>query len=50
MHISLRRASDQLLADMVESIFYLMNKYPEIGKPNDQSQDVEAITSGADNE
>jgi len=46
MHISLRRASNKLLTDMVESIFYLMNKYPKIGMTHDKSQDTENPSSG----
>ena len=35
-HTSLKRAADELLTEMVESIFYLMNKYPQIGVPEDK--------------
>gem|GEM_PF-1307942 len=32
--ISLKRAADEILAEMVEAIFLLMNKYPTIGIPD----------------
>jgi len=39
-HTSLIRVSEQVLAEMVEAIFYLMNKYPHLGKPNNKSQAI----------
>jgi len=50
MPISLRRASNQLLTDMVESIFYLMNKYPNIGMAHDKLQEAKNLSSGVGDE
>ncbi len=44
-HTSLKRAADELLTEMVEAIFYLMNKYPEIGLPDDLAYPVETPKS-----
>ena len=39
-HTSLKRAADELLTEMVEAIFYLMNKYPQIGISDHQPQTI----------
>lgn len=31
-HASLKRATDEILTKMVEAVFFLMNKYPQLGK------------------
>lgn len=39
-HTSLKRAADELLTEMVEAVFYLMNKYPQIGVPVPEYQPI----------
>lgn len=39
-HTSLKRAADELLTEMVEAVFYLMNKYPQIGVPDPVYQPI----------
>ena len=44
-HTSLKRATNELLTEMVESIFYLMNKYPQKGLPDVRTQPIETPDS-----
>lgn len=44
-NVSLKRATNELLTEMVEGIFFLMNKYPQIGLSGDKSKSLENKTS-----
>ena len=45
-NISLKRATNELLTEMVEAIFYLTNKYPQIGMSGKESKVIENQISG----
>ena len=49
-HTSLKRAADEILTNMIEAIFYLMNKYPNLGQPDLEMEKHSYFSNGQINE